>query len=75
MLRGLYGLSRVEARLALGLARGMQVDELAVDTKVSIHTVRSQLKQIFRKTSTNRQAELVKLLLTGPAAIRVQAEA
>lgn len=75
VLRGLYGLSRVEARLALGLAQGMQVDELAVDTKVSIHTVRSQLKQIFRKTSTNRQAELVKLLLTGPAAIRVQAEA
>ena len=41
---------------------------------MSIHTVRSQLKQIFRKTSTNRQAELVKLLLTGPAAIRVWTE-
>ena len=48
VLRGLYGLSRVEARLALGLAGGMQVDELATSTKVSIHTVRSQLKQIFR---------------------------
>ena len=54
VLRGLYGLTRVEARLALGIARGLQVDEQAADTKVSIHIVRSQLKQVFRKTATNR---------------------
>ncbi len=72
VLRGLYGLTRVEARLALGLVRGRQLDEMAEETKVSVHTVRSQLKQIFRKTDTNRQADVVKLLLTGPAAIRVQ---
>jgi DNA-binding NarL/FixJ family response regulator len=74
VLRGLYELTRVEARLALGLVRGQQLDELATETKVSVHTVRSQLKQVFRKTDTNRQADLVKLLLTGPAAIRVQLE-
>ncbi len=72
-LRGLYGLTRVESNLALGLVRGKQLDELAVESRISVHTVRSQLKQIFRKTDTNRQADLVKLLLTGPAAVRVRA--
>jgi DNA-binding NarL/FixJ family response regulator len=72
VLRDLYGLTRVEARLALGLVRGRQLDELAKETRVSVHTVRSQLKQIFRKTGTNRQAEVVKLMLTGPAAIRIR---
>lgn len=71
VLRDLYGMTRVESRLALGLVRGKQLDELARETRVSVHTVRSQLKQIFRKTGTNRQAEVVKLLLTGPAAIRI----
>lgn len=71
VLRDLYGLTRVESRLALGLVRGKQLDELAKESRVSVHTVRSQLKQIFRKTGANRQAEVVKLLLTGPAAIRI----
>lgn len=71
VLRDLYGLTRVESGLALGLVRGKQLDELAKRSRVSVHTVRSQLKQIFRKTGTNRQADLVKLLLTGPAAIRI----
>lgn len=71
VLRDLYGMTRVESRLALGLVRGKQLDELAKESRVSVHTVRSQLKQIFRKTGTNRQAEVVKLLLTGPAAIRI----
>ena len=71
VLRDLYGLTRVESSLALGLVQGKQLDELAKDSRVSVHTVRSQLKQIFRKTGANRQADVVKLLLTGPAAIRI----
>lgn len=67
---GLYGLTPAEGRLALGLTNGHKLDDLAAEWNVSMHTVRSQLRQIFRKTDTSRQSELVKLILTGPAALK-----
>ncbi len=67
---GLYGLTPAEGRLALGLTNGHKLDDLAEEWNVSMHTVRSQLRQIFRKTDTSRQSELVKLILTGPAALK-----
>lgn len=65
----LYSLTPAEGRLALGLTNGRTLDDMAAEWSVSMHTVRSQLRQIFRKTDTSRQSELVKLILTGPAAI------
>ena len=66
----LYGLTPAEGRLALGLTNGHKLDDLAEQWGVSMHTVRSQLRQIFRKTDTSRQSEVVKLILTGPAALQ-----
>ncbi|MEH6474629.1 MAG: hypothetical protein V7727_03020 [Sneathiella sp.] len=66
----LYSLTPAEGRLALGLTNGFKLDDLAEEWGVSMHTVRSQLRQIFRKTDTSRQSELVKLILTGPAALK-----
>jgi len=66
----LYTLTPAEGRLALGLTNGNKLDDLAEKWGVSMHTVRSQLRQIFRKTDTSRQSELVKLILTGPAALK-----
>ncbi|MEH6402172.1 MAG: DNA-binding response regulator [Sneathiella sp.] len=66
----LYTLTPAEGRLALGLTNGRKLDDLASEWGVSMHTVRSQLRQIFRKTDTSRQSELVKLILTGPAALQ-----
>ncbi|MEX1036145.1 MAG: DNA-binding response regulator [Sneathiella sp.] len=66
----LYGLTPAEGRLALGLTNGDKLDDLADKWGVSMHTVRSQLRQIFRKTDTSRQSEVVKLILTGPAALQ-----
>ena len=66
----LYGLTPAEGRLALGLTNGSKLDDLAEEWSVSMHTVRSQLRQIFRKTDTSRQSELVKLILTGPAELK-----
>ncbi|MFC4273439.1 response regulator [Sneathiella chungangensis] len=66
----LYGLTPAEGRLALGLTNGHKLDDLADEWGVSMHTVRSQLRQIFRKTDTSRQSEVVKLILTGPAALQ-----
>lgn len=66
-LRAFYGLTPAEAELASMLARGMCLDEAACSRGVSRNTARGQLKRIFAKTGTNRQAELVRLVLQGPA--------
>lgn len=69
-LEGLYGLTTAEARLVIALVGGHKLEEAAQLSGTSPHTVRNQLKSAFRKTETNRQAELVKLVLTGPAVFR-----
>lgn len=63
-LRSLFGLTRAEARLAARLARGEALNEAASALNITYGTARTQLAVIFRKTGTNRQGELVRLLLT-----------
>jgi DNA-binding CsgD family transcriptional regulator len=65
----LYGLSRAESRVAALLASGYRLDEAAEILGVAYETVRKHLKQIFGKTGTFRQAELVRMLVTGPAGL------
>ncbi|NJR79523.1 helix-turn-helix transcriptional regulator [Sphingomonas corticis] len=59
----LYGLSPVETRLTCLLADGVSLAAAAAAMRVREMTARSYLKQIFLKTDTNRQAELVWLML------------
>ena len=40
---------------------------MADDLNVSLNTVRNQLKQIFSKTNTGRQSELISLVLSSAA--------
>jgi len=68
-LRELYGLSITEADLAVSLAGGLTLKEIAAARGVSVETVRWQLKQAFAKTGTARQPELTRLVLLGPALI------
>jgi len=67
LLKGLYGLTRAEVRLAEGIVEGRSPAEAAVKFGVSVNTTRSQLRALFAKTDTQRQADLVRLLsgLTG----------
>ena len=58
-----YRLSPTETRLACILARGHSLTEAADELHVREQTARTYLKQIFLKTDTNRQVELVRLLL------------
>jgi DNA-binding CsgD family transcriptional regulator len=62
-LRSLFALTRAEARLAARLARGEALNEAAAGLNITYGTARTQLAVIFRKTGTNRQGELVRLLL------------
>ena len=54
------------------LALGGTLEEAAVRRSVSRNTVKTQLHSIFAKTDTNRQSELVALLLRSVAGINLQ---
>jgi DNA-binding CsgD family transcriptional regulator len=62
LLRQAFGLSPAESRLAIELASGRDLKEIAAARSISEGTARAQLKAIFAKTDTHRQAELVALL-------------
>lgn len=66
VLRKLYGLAPAEIRLAIKLAGGISLHTAASELAISYKTARTQLATIFRKTSTSRQGELVKILLSIP---------
>ncbi len=68
-LSQLYGLTRAEARLAALLSRDHSLADAADELPVSQHTVRTHVKRIFSKTTTERQSGLIRLLLSGPAQI------
>jgi DNA-binding CsgD family transcriptional regulator len=59
-----FGLTLAEARLALHLVRGETLRSAAVKLDITYETARSSLKNIFKKTETCRQAELVIVILT-----------
>ena len=69
-LVSVYSLTPSEAQVAISLANGHSIEEIAKLSHHSAHTIRSQLKSVFRKTGVSRQSELIKLLLTGPFAQR-----
>ncbi len=67
LLSALFRLSPAEARLAIGLLKGLSAAECAVHGGVGVATIRSQLHSIFSKTGVRRQAQLVALLSRVPA--------
>ncbi|AYC32249.1 helix-turn-helix transcriptional regulator [Pseudomonas cavernae] len=63
LLAEIFQLTPAERRLAELLAQGLSPEHCAAKLGVSINTVRSQLRALFRKTETERQTELVNLFL------------
>lgn len=63
LVRRLFGLTRMEAALALLLAEGYTLDEAAEKMDVRRNTARTHLRSIFCKTGVTRQTMLVRLLL------------
>ena len=62
VLTGLYGLTEAEARLASALAAGHSLESAAALLGITLATVRSELKLVFRKLGVTRQQDLVRLL-------------
>lgn len=69
LLMSIYSLTHAEAQLTRILVSGYDINEAALHLNVSVHTTRTHLKSIFKKTNTHRQAELVSTVLTGPGLI------
>jgi DNA-binding CsgD family transcriptional regulator len=68
-LRQLYGLTNAEARVAALLACGHRLDEIAEMLNVAYETTRKHLKKVLAKAATDRQAELVRMIVTGPGGL------
>ncbi len=63
LLRRLYGISSAECRVAQQLLRGQSLQHTALHLHLSDNTVKTHLRQLFEKTATRRQQQLIRLLL------------
>lgn len=70
LLMELFGLTPTEARVAGALAKGARPADVAEELGVSQTTVAFHMRNLFQKTGTNRQADLVALILAGPMMIK-----
>lgn len=66
VLTALYRLTPAEARLMEALLQGERIAEYTDRVGISINTANTHLKQIFAKTDTNRQTDLMRLILSDP---------
>ncbi|WER50054.1 helix-turn-helix transcriptional regulator [Cupriavidus sp. WKF15] len=75
VLTSLFGLSRKESIIAIRLAAGETLNEIAEREFLSPHTVRVHIRDTLRKTGTHRQSELVRLLHLLPGVNLMRARA
>jgi len=71
VLARLFGLTPAESKLAASLMQGRSLEESASELSIMRETARTHLKRIFDKTSTQRQGELIRLLLTAVPQVRL----
>jgi DNA-binding CsgD family transcriptional regulator len=62
LLAASFGLTAAEAKLAALVGAGETIERAAERLGISIHTAKTQLKSVFGKTETHRQAELAALV-------------
>jgi len=63
LLCELFSFTPAEARVAGKLALGRSLEEIAVELGISLETVRTHAKRALSKTGTDRQGELISLIL------------
>jgi len=64
-MRQIHGLTPAEARVVAQLALGRSLEEISTRTGVRESTLRTQIKSIFAKVGVARQADLVRVALSG----------
>lgn len=65
-LAAIYGFTPSETAVAALLAEGRTPKDLADRLGITMNTAKTHMKQLFAKTNTNRQAELIRLVLQFP---------
>jgi two-component system, response regulator PdtaR len=74
VLNQVYNLTPAESRVVSKLLDNPDVEAAAESLHISISTVRTHLKHIYRKTDTNRQSSLFHKIITGPVAMMMRNE-
>jgi len=67
----LYALTPAESRMAAALLRTGNATAAANSLGISLNTARSHIKELYRKTSTRGQGELVRLLASGLGSLQL----
>jgi DNA-binding CsgD family transcriptional regulator len=62
LLQQLFSFTPAEAKLAVGLAKGLKLEQIENDLNIRHNTARAHLRSIFSKADVSRQSELVHLL-------------
>ena len=66
----LFGLTAAEACLASALLAGKRLEDVAEERRVRMPTLRTQMRAILDKTGTERQSDLMRLIVALPAVRR-----
>lgn len=66
VLHALFGLTPTEAQIAWAFTEGKRTEEIAQEFSISPTTVAFHKRNIFQKTRTHRQADLIAVMLTLP---------
>lgn len=69
VIRGLYHLSPMEAKLVTQLFITPHLATAATALGITLNTARTHLKRIYSKTHVNRISSLIHLIVTGPASV------
>ena len=72
LLRALFNLTEAESLIVRELANGRSPQEISRDLNLSWHTVRTQQRAIYDKIGVNSQAQLVKTIWSGTAAVEMR---
>lgn len=71
LLPQLFGFTRAETHLAVGLLDGLSIADFAAANGVSTNTAKTHLSGLFAKTGTHRQGELMAVLRAACGHLRV----
>ena len=74
VLHQVYDLTPAESRVVSKLLDNPDVESTAKALHISVSTVRTHLKHIYRKTDTNRQSALFHKIITGPVSMIMKSE-
>ncbi|WP_340315780.1 helix-turn-helix transcriptional regulator [Rhizorhabdus argentea] len=62
LVRQMFNFTPAEARLAVGLAKGMKLKDLELELNIRHNTARAHLRSMFLKVDVSRQSQLIHLL-------------